>query len=122
MDFTASLKQSAIGVTATTTTATFTVRSGWVYGEIRMVAGAGGTLGAEVVITPVGLPAPRYTTIRASGKFRYSRVATNEMVGSVYFDGTDLHFIQYGGGLLGVSPSFAVASTDILSASFRYIA
>ena len=117
MDFTCELKQSAT-ITSTTTTATFTINDGWVTGELRVVAGAAGSAGSQIKITPTGLPPARSIAATVSlnrGWYRYTRPGVNSLRGPVRWDGVDLLPTD-----LGITPSFAVASTDILSIFIKY--
>ena len=117
MDLTCVLKQSST-ITSTTTTATFQVRDGWLTGEIRVVAAAAGSAGSQIKLTVTGLPAARSSTATNSlnrGWYRYSRVGVNNLRGPVRWDGVDLLPTD-----LGISPSFAVASTDILSIFLKF--
>lgn len=116
MDFTCELYQAAT-ITATTASASFTVRNGWLTGQLRVTATAAGSAGNQIKIIPTGLPLARSTasTHWVRGWYRYTRVGTNNLRGPLRWDGTDLLPVD-----LGIAPSFAVASTDILSIFLKF--
>ena len=116
MDFTCVLKQNGSTVAATTTSATFTVRSGICTAQFMVTATAAGAIG-DIVVTPTGLPAPKTTTprARARGRYRFTRAGINERAGTVWWSSasTDIYFSE----LIG---AVAIASTDVLSATFKF--
>lgn len=119
MDFTVELQQNSATVASTTTAATFRVRGTVCIAEFRLVASAAGTVGTAITVVPTGLPYPRQTGYAnyCRGWFRYSDIGTGNYIGPVRWDsGTgSLQLLN-----LGTSPSIAVASTDILSATVHY--
>jgi len=116
LDFTCVLKQNGATVASTTSTATFTVRSGICTAQFKLAATAAGAIG-DIVVTPTGLPAPKATTAlaRARGRYRFTRIGINERAGTVWWSSglTDIYFSE-----LISAP--AIASTDILSATFKF--
>jgi len=121
VDFTCTLKQNAATVASTTTSATYVVRDGWCTAQFFLTANASGSAGTEVKVTPASLPAPANTSVLAHGIFFYNDAGTAAYVGAIRWDGTDLKFRVHNAGTeLGVTPSFTVASTDTLSATFTF--
>ena len=117
MDFTCELRQNSVAVAATTTSATFTIRGGWCTAQIRLAATAAGTVGTQIVVAVTGLPAERQTTYTnyCRGWCRYTDAGTASYVAP----------IQFSSGVitpqsLGITPSMAVASGDLLSIYLKY--
>ena len=116
MDFTCVLKQNGSTVASTTTSATFTIRSGICTAQFLLTATAAGAIG-DIIVTPTGLPTPKATTprARARGRYRWTRIGIGARVGTVWWSSasTDLSFAE----LLSAP---AIASTDMLSATFKF--
>ena len=120
-DFTMVLKQNGATVASTSTTPTFQVRDGICEAQGFLTANAAGTVTTEVKVTPTGLPAPLNTGHLCEGSFVYNDAGTAVYEGSARFDGTDIKFRAHNtGNALGVTPSYAVASTDTLSFTITY--
>lgn len=117
MDFTVDLRQSSASMSATITSATFTIDGGICHAQFHLVAGAAGTLGAEINLTAVGLPAPLASATREPhGLFFYNDIGTNGYIGAAQWDGSVIRLQCTGStSRLGGTPAFAVASSDTLS-------
>ena len=117
MDFTCELRQNSAAVAATTTSATFTIRGGWCTAQIRLAATAAGTVGTAVTVAVTGLPAERQTTYTnyCRGWARCTDIGTASYVVPARFSSGVITPQD-----LGVSPSFAIASGDLVSIYLKY--
>ena len=130
MQFVADTKQNAASLTETVRRATWTMRDGWVTGNLWVDIGSAGTGNTElkVTVSPTGtdqfLPQPKDSFAGVCiGMFEYLDASANRYVGTVNWDGTDLKFrvnASSTASAFGQAPNFAAASGDSLSLSFTY--
>lgn len=113
------LKQGAVTPTQTTNEALFSVVDSWCRGHIKITAGSAGSAGAEIQVTPVGLPSPLATT-QAVGTWFYNDAGTSGYAGVVEWDGAVLRFrVHNSTTYLGATPSFTVANTDFIDITLK---